>query len=605
MVLEALVDYYQILEKEGRVAAAGYCDAKVSFAIQLSEQGGLQGIVDLRSPNGKKSIPQIMRVPEQTKRSGKNPPPYYLCDKGNYVLGILFDKEKKKVVTDPRRFDSFRKYHLKLLAGIKEKEACAVRAFLESWNPEKTMTSSLIQPYLDEIAGNANIVFRVGDRKTYVHDNEVLKEKWEEEKDLDNSGAEKRGTCLITGRESVIERIHPAIKGIFGGQSMGSTLVSFQKGDNAYESYGNHDSQGYNAHIGKKAAFAYGTVLNYLLSDRKHFIHMGDMSVVYWAKSEKTIYRDIIAGLLNGYQESEGSEELETVDNQLLSGVIGGILQAIMEGKAVEEIKELDENTRFYILGLSPNAARVSVRMYYENTFGTIIENIQRHYRDIEILPQYTNEKRYINIWQLIYETAPPSSKNKEAVPILAGSVMRAVIMGLNYPESLYEHIMMRCRADKKINYIRAAIIKGVLKRNHMNTVNEEVLQMALNEETNNKAYTLGRLFAVMEMTQREAISGIKVTIKDRYYNAASATPKNVFPTLLKLSETHYSKLKGNETKQGLGGYWQNKKEELLNRLDVNQEPFPSRLSLEDQGVFMLGYYHQMNYKKTKSDNEK
>ena len=108
---------------------------------------------------------------------------------------------------------------------------------------------------------------------------------------------------------------------------------------------------------------------------------------------------------------------------------------------------------------------------------------------------------------------------------------------------------------------------------------------MSLNPESNNIPYTLGRLFSVLETVQSSANPGINTTIKDRYFNAASATPAHVFPTLVNLAQKHMKKLDGR-----LAVYYDRQLAELLGKLE---ESYPNHLSIPQQGAFQLGYYHQ------------
>ncbi|HVI41552.1 MAG TPA: type I-C CRISPR-associated protein Cas8c/Csd1, partial [Anaerovoracaceae bacterium] len=318
----------------------------------------------------------------------------------------------------------------------------------------------------------------------------------------------------------------------------------------------------------------------------------------YWAKSPRKIYCDIFEFALNPI---EATEEMSA--DKKTEGLIEAVFKKIVEGKPVGVTEnDFDQDTRFYILGLAPNAARLSVRFFMENSFGNILKNIAKHYRDLEI-EKSPKDFEYLPLWKLLSETVSPKSKDKASSPLLSGSVLRSIFSGEGYPEALYNSIILRIRAEKDISRGKAAIIKACLIRTKKQKYKEE-LTVSLNEQSKNKAYILGRLFAVLEKAQQDANPGINTTIKDRYFTSACATPAIVFPTLLKLSNRHITQLIHNVEKSSFGYASERKKSELLEKLDVAQNPFPAHLNLDDQGIFILGYYHQQKANYTKKDKE-
>ncbi|WP_281532242.1 type I-C CRISPR-associated protein Cas8c/Csd1 [Anaerocolumna aminovalerica] len=587
MLLQSLVRYYEILseDEECDIPRQGYGNVKVSFALNLSREGDLLNIITLKtlSGNSKKLIAQSMIVPEQVTRSS-GVLPNFLCDNSSYVLG--FDNKGK-----PKRsrecFEAFKKLHIDILESVDNEEAKAVLHFLEKWNVEKAAENKILKDYLDDIYGGANFIFKLDGKNSYVHQDNKIKKAWEFYRANNTKSVIK--TCLVTGEKSNISRLHPIIKGIQGGQAMGNSLVSFNA--RAYESYGNEESQGLNAPVSQYAAFAYGTVLNKLLEDRQHRLTIGDATVVYWAESSEGVYQDVMSLLFD-------PSDLETVDMEkekytrdpIALKEVREILEKIFSGKNINVNDEtiLDKSTRFFILGLSPNAARISIRFFIQDTFGSLLTNVLRHYQDIHIEKQYENEFDSISIWRLLNETVSPSSKDKSASPLLIGSVMRAILEGISYPTELFNTIMIRIRAEKKIGYYKASIIKGYLMRCKNKNKYKEVLGVSLNVNSNNKPYVLGRLFAILEKAQQDANPLINTTIKDRYFTSACATPANVFPVLLKLSSHHIAKAEY--------GYISDiRLKEVMDLLNVDDNPFPKQLPLEEQGIFILGYYHQKN----------
>lgn len=589
MRLGALVDYYEVLAKAGKISKPGYCMANVSFALNLMEDGTLIGAMPLtiELQRGKKmaEVPQRLQVPEQVKRA-VNISANFLCDNSGYVLGI---DTKGKPQRTRECFEAFKKMHHKVLDGVDCPAACAVLAFLDVWRPEEVENCIAIADDLEGLMAGANIVFRVAGR--YVHEDEEVRSAWEAHKA--GASASPVMQCLVTGEKAPAARLHASIKGVRGGQPTGVSIVSFNA--RAYESYGRDEQQGLNAPVSEYAAFAYTTALNQLLADAEHKQTFGDTTVVYWAQSPERIYRDIFSFSINPVSE-EGGEQREIVVDKGTQKLIGDVFSKLLEGIPVDDFTEdFDPKTRFFILGLAPNAARLSIRFYYENDFGQVMENVKAHYEALEI-EKSRKDFQYLPLWKLMQETVSPKSRDKASSPLLSGATLRAIISGQPYPEALYSNVILRIKAERDISRGKAAIIKACLSRRQKERY-EEVLTVSLNEQSNNKAYILGRLFAVLEKAQLDANPGINATIKDRYFASACATPASVFPVMLRLA--------GHHTSKSDYGYVSEKKiRDLLDKLDVENNPFPAHLSLPDQGVFILGYYHQMKSNYTKKDKE-
>ncbi len=262
------------------------------------------------------------------------------------------------------------------------------------------------------------------------------------------------------------------------------------------------------------------------------------------------------------------------------------MIQDLCKGQAVTyEETLLDPDMDFYILGLAPNAARLSVRFFLHNHFGSILQNVQAHYDRLEIVKPSFEKFETLPVWKLLSETVNQNSREKEPVPTLAGETLRAILNNTRYPATLLNGVTIRIRAEGKITRGRAAILKAYYLQNTHPDVPKEVLTVSLNPESKNPYYTLGRLFFRAGSGAVRRQSRINATIKDRYFNSASATPSIVFPTLLNLSEKHRKKLT-----VGQRIYYE---KQIMELLAVLGESFPARLSLPQQGTFQLGYYHQ------------
>jgi len=601
MILQALTRYYDILlnDPESDIAPPGYSAIGISFALNLSAKGELLDVFPLfeQVQRGKKmeDRPRRMIVPEQVKRA-VNVSANYLWDNCVYVLGIS-DKEAKDPEYAIKRFEAFRQWNTERLGKVNNSASKAVIAYLDNYDPEKGREHPKIATHLETILKGGNLVFMFNGG--FVHEDTAIRQAW----DLYKSSSDAiLGQCLITGEIAPIARLHPGFSGIHGATATGASLVSFN--ERAYESYNRFKGQGLNSPVSEKATFAYATTLKYLLSstnENKKFI-IGDTTVVYWAESKKKAYAKAFMGVCEPELmevEAAAKEEIRPVRNKKSETRLKKVAEKIRRVQALDVKKLLegleDENPRFYILGLAPNAARISVRFFHSDPFDKIVGKIMKHYKDLEIVKEFEDQHTYLTIQDILDETISPKSSDKNASPLLAGSVFRAILENTPYPAALYNAIINRIRADqdekftKKIGYARAAILKAYLLRKYRNQPQhpiQEVLVMSLNEQSTIPAYLLGRIFAVLEKVQQEAIGDMNASIKDRYFTSACASPKTVFPTLLRLSQHWISKAK-------YGYASENRIEKIMNLLDVEKNPFPSHLTLDEQGVFVLGYYHQ------------
>lgn len=593
MILQSLVQHYEALAQEGKVTRPGWCRAKVSFVLVLSEEGKLLEVVTLKTEaeRGKKKVlePQVLEVPEMLTSRASGVASNFLCDNSSYFLGI---DNKGKPERTLKCFQSAGDKHRAVLEGTESPIGRAVIRYFDTWDPKQALEHPVLEEVLEEIMAGANLIFQVG--KDYVQQCETVRAAWESYRQSETEGPES--ICLVTGQKAEIARIHGSIKGVQGAQSSGAALVSFNAP--AFESYGKEQS--YNAPVGKYAMYAYTTALNYLLSDRKHMTTIGDTVIVYWAEDGKEACQNIFSCVME-----------PVMDN---CEIVDGVFKNLEMGKAVnvsgvEESISLEQ--RFYILGLAPNAARLAVRFFYQDSFGSILRHIREHYDRLELIRPAKDPISYLGVWRMLMETVNKKSREKKPAANMAGAVYRAILSGERYPTALYSTVLGRIRAEQdnsdngiyKITRGRVAIIKAYLLRN--TNCDKEEITMALNEECKNIAYTLGREFAVLEAIQEEANPGINATIKDRYFNAACATPASVFPILFKLKNSHTRKMEG----KGKEIFYEKLLGELQNKLVATDEmisAYPKRLSLEEQGMFILGYYHQTQKrfeKKVKEEN--
>lgn len=582
MILQALNQYYETLCANGELSVPGWDDAfSVSFGLDLSDEGALVRLIDFRQevPRGKKMVlrPQAMRVPSHPKRTSGTLA-NFLCDNSGYMLGV---DGKGNPTKAERCFEATKRLHEDLLGGIENPAARAILRFLSRWDPAEAENDPALVPHWDLLMGGANLVFCYdGEPVTEI---EEFQDAWQRHYDKVDPDA-LIYQCLVTGQTGATARIHPSIKGVKDAQSSGAALVSFNAP--AFCSYG-HD-QNYNAPISERAAFAYATALNTLLADRSRCKLIGDTTVVCWAERGETAYQDAYMAALDAVSEQTGEDPLAS------------LLGKIVEGEPLDwDGVPLDENEHFYVLGLAPNAARLSVRFFLRDTFGQLLQNVKRHYEDIAIIAPSYDKMEHIPLWRLLSETVNQKSSDKSSSPQLSGDVLRAILNGTPYPATLLNAVQQRIRAEREVTRGRAAIIKAYyLRANHIPFL-KEILQMEQNQTSTNIPYTLGRLFSIYEQIQERAYPGLNATIKDKYFNSASGTPATVMPMLGNLAQKHLRVIR--RTAPGSAVYY----EKILGEYSaIIGETYPTRLTLPEQGAFQLGYYFENRARYTPKANK-
>lgn len=572
MILQALTRYYEDLLSRGEIAAPGWAPSKISLALYINENGELTQIVPtmVEGTKGKKTVmqPQLMVLPAAVKRT-VSIAANFLWDNSAYLLGI---DQKGKPERSLKCFAAAAKLHHAVLDGIDSPNARAILAFFGTWKPEHAAEHPALIRQLDDVTAGGNLVFRVDGRK--VEKDTAICEAWQRYQDGGESGVKMQ--CLVTGKEDEIAAVHPSVKGVRDAQSSGAALVSFNAP--AFCSYGRE--QNYNAPVGKYAAFAYTAALNHLLADSDHVQHIGDTTVVCWAESAEDIYQSF------GMAALFGGEVPGLSDNDLRAA-----LKRLANGLPCDDLG-VDPNRPFYILGLAPNAARLSVRFFLRDSFGKLMENVNAHYARLEIAgAKYS----ILPLWALLNATVRDFKKQVPS-PVVSGATLRAVFSGTPYPVSLMEAVLLRIRAERDITWGKAAIIKAYYLKNPHEDCPKEVLTVSLNEASTNPAYTLGRLFSVYEAVQQAANPGINATIKDKYFNSAAAMPASIFPVLNNLCQKHLRKL---DARQRV--YYD---KQIMKLKGVLNENYPARMTLAQQGSFDLGYYHQTQKRYTKKEEK-
>lgn len=569
MILQSLVQYYEALCREGKIAEQGWTELKVSFALWIDEQGKLERVTSLRRPdsdNPKKMIPQRMIVPAQVKRAS-GIMPNFLCDNSSYILGL----DNKNNGRSRKCFEASRQYHHAMLDSIadEEKAVHAMLLFFDKWNPIEDENCMILKEFSEDIMKGSNLVFCFNGE--YIHEIEAVRRIWKKKYFCDES---IKQVCLITGKEEKTALLHPSIKGIKNAQSSGASLVSFNAP--AFCSYG--WEKGMNAQTGQYASMAYGAALNDLIDKMSYRQYLGDTAVLCYAENGNLAYRSAFDVFMMGEECSYTEKDLKVM------------VLHLCEGKSVIfEESRLDPEMNFCVLGIAPNAARLSVRFFHRGLFGNFIQNIYSHQRRMEMEKGSENQNSF-SLWRLLSETC---REGADVSSMLAGEMVRSILLDERYPSTLINALDLRIRSDHKINAARASLIKAYYMKNENQFVPKEVLTVSLNKETDNMPYNLGRLFAVLEKIQQAANPNINATIRDKFFGSASATPASVFPHLIDFSQNHLRKLN-----TGTRIYYEKLIGEIMGKISSNE--FPRIFSMPERGAFQIGYYHQVQelYKK-------
>jgi CRISPR-associated protein Csd1 len=560
MILQALASYYdRLAESAGDIVAGeGFSTERIHFALLIDNSGTLLQVLDLRELKGRKKIPRSVVVPEPAKKS-VNIEANSLWGNASYVLGSD-DKDKPKRTAECH--ETFKRRHQELLKTSGDAGAKAVLAFLSRWKPGD---APQLPDWPEMLKGN--LVFQLDGDMCFVHERPGVKNVLLASLAAKEKG--EQGMCLVCGEVAPIARLHSAIKGVRDAQSSGAALVSFNL--DAFCSYGK--SQNFNAPVSESRASAYTKALNYLLASNCNRIQIGDATTVFWTERASPI--EGFFGLILDPHDAAGDDSELAV-----------FLKSVREGKLPHSINGA---VKFYILGLSPNASRLSVRFWHVSTVRDIAEKLGQHFRDLSMVRSFETDPEYPGMWRLLRETSNQKSKDGPP-PLLGGAVMQAILNGTPYPQELLSAVVGRIRAEQNINYMRAAIIRAVLIRKKRILNQGTEVSMALDKENKNIAYLLGRLFAVLEKAQQDAIPGANTTIKDRFYGSASATPRVVFPQLLRLAQHHIQKAEYGRSR-----------DKQIEEIVCNIQEFPAHMGLDEQGMFAIGYYHQRQafFKKT------
>lgn len=585
MLIKALCDYYDVLAEKDLVLPDGYSEVPIKYNIVLTPDGKIEDIISCMKTeeqpqkNGKikeKLVPQTMRFPKRNEKSATASET--IEHRPRYIFGLNYTNQGLSATDEKnnakKSHDDFVRVNLKFIDGLSSPIIDAFRNFIINWKPEEELGNRHLVAMGREYTNSYFAFSLSGNPDLMLHTDSQIKEKWEKEYARGQSQpGEYQAQCTITGEVSDIARIHSKIKGVAGGAATGGVLIGFN--NPSENSYGN--DQSYNSNISELAMRKYTEALNYILKRQAHKIVMDDITIAFWAMDGGDEHEMTLQEMLMSQSSRKTADEVNSMLKSLLSR---GMKTRITTNELKELDAELDGNIDFYIVGLKPNSSRISIKFLYRKKFLDMLWNLARFQDELQV----SEEVRVVSLSWIKKECLSPKSNSEKISPALFTKLFEAAIYGTNYPYSLLETMIRRVKTDKFINATRAGVIKAYLTRNEK----KEEWKVSLDRRNNNQAYLCGRLFAVLENIQNQAVGGGKLnsTIKDKYFASAAAKPASIFPTLIKLSQHHMKKLN-----DGSQIFHAKLVGEIMNMLE---NEFPKTLPLMEQGKFMIGYYQQV-----------
>jgi CRISPR-associated protein Csd1 len=574
MILSDLYDLYDLKQETdpNAMPPRHWCPMNVAYELVINADGEVLSCIPLTNDSGKLGLRLVVPM-AYVSRSGQKPAPGFLCDDAQHVFGIgenKFRSTLRKMHED---------LHKHVLQGVDDEGARAYLSMLE-----KYPTGALPEPCAEFLSSDpkSNMVFRLLGDSSYLQDRPGIRAAWNHYAESLEQQQES-GVCLVTGKIAPRAKLFPQVTGLPGAKSSGAALVSCNA--DAFCSYGQKVSTA--GPISAEAAEKAGAALSYVLKDSRHYVKLGDDFVCFWTNAANPVIDDCLAF----YADPDGIDENNSViaargEDVSVRDAVQESLRLLAKGKPPITIPP---DTQYYMLGIAPYQARLSVRFFETGSLGSLQKNVQLFLNDTEMVGA-----RYCSLREYLAQTAA-QGEGKNIPKSLITSSMRALLHGTAFPETLLRDIVMRTRVDHASRKswdmgTRAAILRACLIRKdrllgtEQGREKERELTVALNENNTNQGYLLGRLFALLEKVQADAIGSVNAGIRDRYMGAASTTPARVFPQLLRLAQHHISK------------------SEYGARIDrivaqvmgsVNDQGFPRTLSYDDQGEFYIGYYQQ------------
>jgi CRISPR-associated protein Csd1 len=572
MILQALYEYYQrkTADPESMMPPQGWEWKRFPFILVIDPDGRFQGFKDTREGQGRARSARQFLVPCLGEGKGSGIKANLLWENMEYLFGIpKGDSDPQRVERQHRAF--IEKAKSLGQGGLEHPAYKALVTFLDSDEPMKATSDRDWQRiasegtvFVIEVDGYG-ILTEIPQVRTAVNN-------------LEEDGAE--GICLVSGNKGKIAHLHAPIHGVSGSNPTGAYLCAVNNevkaGTNggptpAFASY--MKEKGENAPVSRKVASAYGSALDYMLrKGSANRLAMAEATVVFWGEKAATSYNleSVFPWFFADPPRDDPDKGVQAVR---------GLFEAARTGHLPE-----GGGDRFFVLGLTPNAARLAVRFWKVGTVRSFADHILKHFEDFRIV-HHPAEMEHLTISQVLRAVAF-QGKIENVPPNLAGELAVSVLDGTPYPATLLQQCIRRIRAERLVTRARAAALKAVLNRfdRYYHYCKYKEVTVSLDHDNPDAGYRLGRLFAVLEKIQEEASGSINTTIRDRFYGAASSSPVAVFSQLLKLKNHHLAKLKpGRKVNM----------EKAIGEIMSGLTDFPAHLDLQEQARFAIGYYHQ------------
>lgn len=586
MLISALCDYYDDLARDGKVASEDVTSEKISWVVALKPDGTIDHVTDYRVTRerivgkGKTKEEKIARdvlMPSRERKSTTNSE--YIEHRFKYIFGYNF--QKNHLIVDNNAHKSHQEFVNKTLdwiEGLDSPIVNAYRYFIQKWEPEKEIENKWLLSIAKKAnnQGDMNCIFAFeNDDNHYLHEDGQVRARWDkirkEREDREYSTETKRRQCAITGKIDNISNLHTQLR-----LQAGVSLVCYN--NEPERSYGNKKAD--NSNISVAAMKKYTYALDYLLHNKENTQSLDDITIVFWATEDSKF--DILNFLF---------ESSHVMDRDETEKALKTIIKKAQKGEVIEKtlkiFDNIEEDVTYYILGLMLVNGRLAVKFFYRRRLGELFRSIAYHQFDMQMGDSY----RLISLNQLKKELVSPRSKKEKVDTTLMSSVLKSIFHNSPYPFSFFSKMMIRIKNDREINSVRAGVLKAYFNRKSRFLKQKEEFKLSLDKTNTNPNYLCGRLFAVLERIQemsqkktRESESKSK-TIRDSFFASAASMPSTVFPNLIKKAQYHLNNL---EQKNEI--FFSKQIGEIIDSLGAE---FPSYASTEEQGKFMIGYYHQ------------
>lgn len=546
MLLQRLVGFAATLEKP---LPAGYGITSVRYEIHLDDEGRLETPTPIDLATKENKFGQRRAVP-QLRRSGTKAPPMLLADHAEYTLGLARkpeDAEKAAI----RHLE-----YLQLLAecvtATDNPRVVAVYKFL-THEP----VTKLALP--EDFERSGNIEFRVAGR--LATEEPEVQHFWSRRNQPDGEAMQ----CIVCNEEKpVLDTLPGVIKGIPDGNPTGTALITGNA--DAFLSYGLTQSR--ISPICATCADQFMKALNALLADRNHHLRIQNTAYLFWTKED-------VGFSVAGWFDSPDPAQVRELINSVRTGKHDPSVDAVP----------------FYALALTANNARAVVRDWIDTTLGNAKQSLGHWFERQAIVGAYGEESAPLGLYALAASTV--RDPKKELTSLTVTTLLRSALAGTPLPDRLLQQAVRRCQLEQDVTRSRATLLKLVLSTQSP-TMEDSMIE--LQPDHPEAAYHCGRLLAVLEIIQRRAADGqLNTTLVDRFYGAASSAPATVFGALIRGAQPHISKLRKN--KRGLAVRLEQEMEDVLAALPA----FPPILTVKQQAVFALGYYHQRAFNRAQA----